>query len=102
MPPNFCYPVAQMASDELEVPIKWKRGDRVIYWIFAGLTWIFLVVFGVLDLLRTPHGFRYYSASWIPLVFLLFARRGQTPCGSGAGLSEDAPFARVGVRWSDL
>jgi hypothetical protein len=43
-----------MASDKLEVPIKWKRRDRVIYWIFAGLTWIFLVVFGVLDLLHTP------------------------------------------------
>ena len=28
--------------------------DRVIYWIFAALTLVFLVTFGMQDLLRTP------------------------------------------------
>jgi len=42
-----------MTSDKLEVPVNRKRGDSVIYWIFAGLTFVFLVVFGVQDLLHT-------------------------------------------------
>jgi hypothetical protein len=42
-----------MTSDRLEVPVNRKQGDNVIYWIFAGLTLMFLFVFGVQDLLHT-------------------------------------------------
>jgi len=42
-----------MTSDNLEVSVSGKRGDSVIYWVFGGLTLLFLVVFGVQDLLLT-------------------------------------------------
>lgn len=42
-----------MTSDRPEVPVNRKRADTVIYWIFAGLTFVFLAVFGVQDLLHT-------------------------------------------------
>ena len=42
-----------MTSDKPEVPVNQKRADTVIHWIFAALTLLFLVVFGVQDLLRT-------------------------------------------------
>jgi hypothetical protein len=42
-----------MMSDKPELPVNRARGDRVVYWVFAGLTFLFLAVFGVQDLLHT-------------------------------------------------
>jgi hypothetical protein len=42
-----------VTTDKLEVPVSRRRAETAIYWIFAGLTLIFLVTFGVQDLLRT-------------------------------------------------
>lgn len=38
----------------LEVTVNRRRANNVIHCIFAGLTLVFLVVFGVQDLLHTP------------------------------------------------
>jgi hypothetical protein len=43
-----------VTTDKLEVPVHRSRAEAVIYWIFAGLMLVFLVTFGVQDLLRTP------------------------------------------------
>lgn len=44
-----------MTDEKNEIPASRTRIDRLIYWIFAGLTLLFLVVFGLQDLLRTQQ-----------------------------------------------